>query len=60
MEMLPEDIEQMTKYLGSDDPAIQRLLKCYIRDPKMAGTIRNLLKRRCIRAGFNLDDMPIF
>ncbi len=60
MDNLPEDIELMAKYLGREDPAIQRLLKCYIRDPKNADTVRSLLKRRCVRAGFNPDDMSVF
>lgn len=60
MKNLPEDIERMIKYLGREDPAITRLLKAYIRDPKMIDTVRNLLKRRCSRAGFDPDDPPVF
>lgn len=45
MNILPEDIELMANFLGREDPAIRRLLKAYIRDPKMRETVRNLLKR---------------
>ena len=60
MDILPEDIEIMANFLGREDPAIRRLLKAYIRDPKMRETVRNLLKRRCVRAGFDPDDPPVF
>jgi len=60
MDNLPEDIENMAKYLGREDPAIQRLLKCYIRDPENADAVRTILRRRCIRAGFNPDDLSVF
>ena len=60
MDILPEDIELMANFLGREDPAIRRLLKAYIRDPKMRETVRNLLKRRCVRAGFDPDDPPVF
>lgn len=56
----PEDIEQMARYLGREDPAIQRLLKVYARDPKMGETVRALLKRRCVRGGYDPDDPPVF
>ena len=52
MNNLPEDIEQMAKYLGREDPAIQRLLAAALRNPKMIEVVRNLLKRRCVRSGF--------
>ena len=52
MNNLPEDIEQMAKYLGREDPAIQRLLAAVLRNPKMIEVVRNLLKRRCVRSGF--------
>ena len=58
--MFPEDIEQMARFLGRDDPAVQRLLKVYVRNPKMAETVRNLLKRRCAQAGYDPDDPPVF
>ena len=60
MDILPEDIELMVRFLGPDDPAIRRLVKVYISDTKMRQTVRNLLKRRCVRAGFDPDDPPVF
>ena len=60
MNILPEDVELMADFLGREDPAIQRLLKAYIRNPKMTETVRNLLKRRCVRAGFDPNDPPVF
>jgi len=60
MDIFPEDIDLMANFLGREDPAIQRLLKVYIRDPKMRQTVRNLLKRRCVLAGFDPDDLPVF
>ena len=60
MDIFPEDIELMVNFLGREDPAIQRLLKVYIRDPKMRQTVRNLLKRRCVLAGFDPDDNSVF
>lgn len=57
---LPEDIERMIRYLGREDPGVQRLIKVYIRDLQMRQTVRNLLKRRCVRAGFDPDDPPVF
>ena len=60
MDNLPVDIERMADYLSREDPAIQRLLKVYRRDPKMRDTVRTILKRRCIRAGFDPDDPPVF
>ena len=60
MTAFPEDIELMANYLGREDPAICRLLKAYTSDPKMADTVCSLLKRRCLKAGFNPDDPPVF
>jgi len=60
MTVLPEDIEQMARYLGRDEPAIQRLIRVCLRDPKMTETVRNLLRRRCLEAGFDPDDPPLF
>ena len=60
MNMFPEDIELMIRYLGREDPAIRRLLKVYISEPQMADTVRNLLKRRCVQAGFDPDNPPVF
>jgi len=60
MGALTEDIELMANFLDRDDPAIKRLLKTYVRDPKMRETIRIILKRRCVKAGFDPDDMPVF
>jgi len=60
MENLPEDIERMIRFLGREDPGVQRLIKVYIRDPQMKQTVRSLLKRRCVRAGFDPDDPPVF
>lgn len=60
MDILPEGIELMARFLGREDPAIQRLLKVYRRDPEMKDTVRTILKRRCIRAGFDPDDPPVF
>jgi hypothetical protein len=60
MNTLPEDIEPMIKYLGRQDPAIKRLIKVYITQPQMADTVRNLLKRRCVQAGFDPDNPPAF
>jgi len=57
---MPEDIEMMAEYLGREDPAIRRLLKSYARDSKMAEAVRSSLKRRCVRAGFDPDDPPVF
>jgi len=45
MDIFPEDIELMANFLGREDPSIiRRLLKVYIRDPKMRQTVRNILK----------------
>jgi len=60
MDIIPEDIERMARFLGREDPAIKRLLKAYVCDPKMRQTVRNLLKRRCTLAGFDPDDPPVF
>jgi len=60
MNNLPDNIEMMAYYLGRDDPAIRRLLKVYVRDPRMRATVTSLLKRRCMRAGFDPDDPPDF
>jgi RecA/RadA recombinase len=60
MGILPEDIEMMAKFLGRDDPQIRRLLKAYVRDPKIRETVRIILKRRCVKAGFDPDDQPVF
>ena len=60
MNVFPEDIELMANFLGREDPTIRRLLKVYIREPKMRQAVRNLLKRRCVQAGFDPDDPPVF
>jgi len=60
MDQIPEDIERMAKFLGWKDPAIRRLLKGYIRDPQMREAITNILKRRCVQAGFDPNDPPTF
>lgn len=60
MDILPEDIEFMADFLGREDPQVRRSLKAYIWNPKMRETFRNLLKRRCVRAGFDPDDPPVF
>ena len=60
MDEIPEDIERMARYLGWEDPAIRRLLRAYIRSSKMREAVRNILKRRCVQAGFNPDDPPTF
>jgi len=60
MDGLPEDIEFMARYLGREDRAIRRLLKVYVRNAKMRETVRALLKRRCVHAGFDPDDPPVF
>ena len=58
--MLPADIDLMVEFLGREDSDVRRLLKAYVRNPKMAGTVRALLKRRCKRAGYDADDPPVF
>ncbi len=60
MHGLPEDVERMADYLGRDDPNIHRLLKIYVRDHEMRETVLNILKRRCVKAGFEPYDPPIF
>jgi hypothetical protein len=60
MDNLPEDIEFMARFLGREDPAIQRLLKVYIRNPKMRDTVRTILKHRCKWAGFDTDNQSVF
>ncbi len=57
---LPYDIEIMVRFLGRDDPAVQRLVCIYLRDSRMRGTVRTLLKRRCRKLGFNPDNPPTF
>ena len=60
MSNLPEDIRQMAKFLGREDPTVQRLLKAAVRDHKMIDVVRSLLKRHCVKAGFDPDDPPVF
>ncbi len=60
MNALPEDMERMADYLGREDPAIRRLLKACIREPRMVEPVRSLLKRRCVQAGFDPDEPPMF
>ena len=60
MNGLPEDIEWMVEFLGPNDPAVRRLLKAYARDPKLAPLVRLLLRRRCLRAGFDPNEPTVF
>jgi hypothetical protein len=60
MDQIPEDIERMAKFLGWEDPTIRRLLKAYIRSTEMREAITNILKRRCVQAGFDPNDPPTF
>jgi len=58
--MLPDDIQAMADFLGKDNPAVQRLVKVCLRNTQMATTVRRMLARRCLAAGFNPDDPPPF
>lgn len=58
--MLPEDIEQMVTFLGRNEPGVRKLIQAYRRNPELAASVRHLLKRRCMQAGFDPDDPPVF
>ena len=58
--MPPDDIEAMADFLDKDDPAIQRLLRICLRNPQMLTTVRSMLARRCLAAGFDPADPPPF
>ena len=60
MSDLPDDIERMADYLGREDPAIRRLLQAYTRDRQMAEPVRIFLKRRCVKAGLDPENPPVF
>ncbi len=60
MNILPDDIELMVKYLGRDSPDIHRLIRAYLHDPQIEETVRVILRRRCLREGLDPDDPPVF